>query len=75
VGGRWAARSGGPWPPLPRSRPGKPKGAAPATPPAETRGPRPSRRAIIGDLHWLDSFRGHVIEFANGMLENGEESR
>ncbi|MDB6021655.1 MAG: hypothetical protein JWQ04_1512, partial [Pedosphaera sp.] len=44
---------------------------APAAPPAEP-GPTPEQAAIIGDLHWL-IHQGHVIEFANGILETAKK--
>jgi hypothetical protein len=43
------------------------KPAAPAEPP-----PTPEQAAIIGDLHWL-IHQGHVIEFANGVLETAKK--
>ncbi|MEY2466910.1 MAG: hypothetical protein QOD03_1431 [Verrucomicrobiota bacterium] len=42
----------------------------PAQPaPAE---PTPEQTALIGDLHWL-IHQGHVIEFANGMIETAKK--
>lgn len=38
----------------------------PARPPADTT--TPEQASVIGDLHWL-IHQGHVIEFANGILE------
>jgi hypothetical protein len=46
------------------------EGAAPAAP-AEP-APTPEQAAIIGDLHWL-VHQGHVIEFANGVLETAKK--
>jgi len=43
------------------------EGQQAATPP-EPSGPTPEQTAIIADLHWL-IHQGHVIEFANGVLE------
>lgn len=45
--------------------------APPATPapPAE---PTPEQTAVIADLHWL-VHQGHVIEFANGMLDTARK--
>ena len=43
----------------------------PATPP-ETAQARPEQAAVIGDLHWL-IHQGHVIEFANGILETAKK--
>ncbi len=45
--------------------------AAPASKPAESE-PTPEQAAIIGDLHWL-IHQGHVIEFANGILETAKK--
>jgi hypothetical protein len=45
--------------------------SAPAAPPAEP-GPTPEQASIIGDLHWL-IHQGHVIEFANGILETAKK--
>jgi hypothetical protein len=42
----------------------------PATPP--TPGPTPEQTAVISDLHWL-IHQGHVIEFANGILETAKK--
>ncbi len=44
---------------------------AAATPHAEP-APTPEQAAIIGDLHWL-IHQGHVIEFANGVLETAKK--
>jgi hypothetical protein len=46
---------------------GQPAPAAPAVP-----GPTPEQTAVIADLHWL-IHQGHVIEFANGMLETAKK--
>ena len=45
--------------------------AAPGTPPAEAQ-PTPEQASVIGDLHWL-IHQGHVIEFANGILETAKK--
>jgi hypothetical protein len=45
--------------------------APPASPPA-SREPTPEQNAVIGDLHWL-IHQGHVIEFANGVLETAKK--
>ena len=47
------------------------EGAAPAAPaaPAEA---TPEQTAVISDLHWL-VHQGHVIEFANGILETAKK--
>jgi hypothetical protein len=42
----------------------------PATTPAVP-GPTPEQTAVISDLHWL-IHQGHVIEFANGILETAK---
>jgi len=42
--------------------------AAAVEPPA----PTPEQAAVIGDLHWL-IHQGHVIEFANGVLETAKK--
>ncbi len=44
---------------------------APALPPARPE-PTPEQNAVIGDLHWL-IHQGHVIEFANGVLETAKK--
>ncbi len=44
---------------------------APATPP-EAAQPTPEQTAVIADLHWL-IHQGHVIEFANGILETAKK--
>jgi hypothetical protein len=54
--------------------------AAPATTPAEGAPPAapaetvttPEQASVIGDLHWL-IHQGHVIEFANGILETAKK--
>ena len=46
-------------------------GAVPAAPPAEAV-PTPEQAGIVGDLHWL-IHQGHVIEFANGVLETAKK--
>lgn len=63
-----------PAPPPPTSIPVEPvadnaeqKPPVPAAPP-----PTPEQTAIIADLHWL-VHQGHVIEFANGMLETAKK--
>jgi hypothetical protein len=47
------------------------EGQAAATPPAVP-GPTPEQTAVIADLHWL-IHQGHVIEFANGILETAKK--
>jgi len=53
--------------------------AAPATPEPKPEaaaqaesGPTPEQTAVIADLHWL-IHQGHVIEFANGVLETAKK--
>lgn len=48
-----------------------PKPAEPSHQPAEPE-PTPEQASIIGDLHWL-IHQGHVIEFANGVLETAKK--
>ena len=48
-----------------------PAPATPAAPPAAPE-PTPEQTAIIADLHWL-VHQGHVIEFANGLLETAKK--
>ncbi|MGH7972375.1 MAG: hypothetical protein ACREIC_26990 [Limisphaerales bacterium] len=43
-----------------------------AAPVAEPSGPTPEQTAVNADLHWL-IHQGHVIEFANGVLENAKK--
>ncbi len=50
--------------PAPAPVPAPVEGAAPAAAPEAT----PEQTAVISDLHWL-VHQGHVIEFANGVLE------
>jgi hypothetical protein len=46
---------------------------APDTPPVqEAAAPTPEQTAVIADLHWL-VHQGHVIEFANGILETAKK--
>jgi hypothetical protein len=47
-----------------------PAEAAPKTPPANE--PTPEMTAVMTDLHWL-IHQGHVIEFANGVLETAKK--
>jgi len=46
--------------------------ATPATSAPEASQPTPEQTAVIADLHWL-IHQGHVIEFANGMLETAKK--
>jgi hypothetical protein len=46
---------------------------APSVPPATQESqPTPEQTAVISDLHWL-IHQGHVIEFANGVLETAKK--
>ena len=53
---------------------GEPAAEAAAVPPAAPAAPEPTteQNAVIGDLHWL-IHQGHVIEFANGILETAKK--
>jgi hypothetical protein len=57
-----------PVPPAAQPAAGEPPPAAPT----ETSQPTPEQTAVIADLHWL-IHQGHVIEFANGMLETAKK--
>ncbi len=46
-------------------------GEAPPATPADSAQPTPEQTAVIADLHWL-IHQGHVIEFANGILETAK---
>jgi len=60
--------------PAPPVAPAAPaEGAAPAAQPAPTQPEAsPEQTALASDLHWL-IHQGHVIEFANGMLETAKK--
>jgi hypothetical protein len=45
---------------------------APAAPQPETSQATPEQTAVVADLHWL-IHQGHVIEFANGILETAKK--
>jgi hypothetical protein len=49
-----------------------PAGAAQAAPAPESVQATPEQTAVIADLHWL-VHQGHVIEFANGVLETAKK--
>jgi hypothetical protein len=53
----------------PSPPPAPPPEGATAAPPAEA---TPEQTALAGDLHWL-IHEGHVIEFANGILETAKK--
>jgi hypothetical protein len=52
--------------------PAAPAATAPTPPPAGAPEPTPEQTAVNADLHWL-IHQGHVIEFANGMLETAKK--
>ena len=60
--------------PSPAPAPATPtaEGAPAEAAPAESQQPTPEQTAIISDLHWL-VHQGHVIEFANGVLETAKK--
>jgi len=47
-------------------------GESPAVSPSDNAQPTPEQTAVIADLHWL-IHQGHVIEFANGILETAKK--
>ncbi|HRY47867.1 MAG TPA: hypothetical protein P5186_07460 [Candidatus Paceibacterota bacterium] len=55
-------------PPADTAQTAAPTPEAPAAPPP----PSPEVAALLGDLHWL-MHEGHVIEFANGILETAKK--
>jgi hypothetical protein len=58
--------------PSPAAPPPPAAGADPAlTPPTESAEPTAEQTVVIADLHWL-IHQGHVIEFANGILETAK---
>jgi hypothetical protein len=57
--------------PAPPPAPAVASEPAPASPPVTPQA-TPEQTAVIGDLHWL-IHQGHVIEFANGMLETAKK--
>jgi len=64
-------------PPAPVSEPAAPAAEgqpadAPAPAPATAAEPSPEMVAVMTDLHWL-IHQGHVIEFANGVLETAKK--
>ena len=52
--------------------PAPPLAEASAAPQPESAEPTPEQTAVIADLHWL-IHQGHVIEFANGILETAKK--
>jgi hypothetical protein len=59
-----------PVPVVPASEQPATEGQPPVPPPVP--GPTPEQTAVIADLHWL-IHQGHVIEFANGILETAKK--
>src|SRR5579859_1874855 len=57
--------------PPPEAAPNPAESAA-AVAAVEPPAPTPEQAAVIGDLHWL-IHQGHVIEFANGVLETAKK--
>jgi hypothetical protein len=57
--------------PAPAVAPAPPTEGQPPAQPAPA-GPTPEQNAVNADLHWL-IHQGHVIEFANGMLETAKK--
>jgi hypothetical protein len=55
--------------PAPEAAPPGPEAAAPEPAAAE---PTPEQTAVIADLHWL-VHQGHVLEFANGVLDTAKK--
>ncbi|HEY3862470.1 MAG TPA: hypothetical protein VGO59_11320 [Verrucomicrobiae bacterium] len=58
--------------PAPAAPPAEGATAVPAAPAAEPAALPPEQTAIASDLHWL-IHEGHVIEFANGLLETAKK--
>jgi hypothetical protein len=58
--------------PSPETATAPAESAAPSPAPAVSAEPTPEQASIIGDLHWL-IHQGHVIEFANGVLETAKK--
>ena len=59
--------------PSPVAPAGEPAVSQPAAAiPAESAEPTPEQTTVIADLHWL-IHQGHVIEFANGLLETAKK--
>lgn len=50
------------------------EGTAPAADGQSAEAPTPEQNAVIADLHWL-IHQGHVIEFANGILETAKKPK
>ena len=66
------APAAAPAPPVsPESSPSAEGQASPPAPPVQAE-PTPEAAAVMTDLHWL-IHQGHVIEFANGVLETAKK--
>jgi hypothetical protein len=50
----------------------QPEGEAASAPQPDPNQPTPEQTAVVADLHWL-IHQGHVIEFANGILETAKK--
>jgi len=59
-------------PPAPPAVPSEPAPVAEGAAPEAAAPPVPGANAVISDLHWL-IHQGHVIEFANGILETAKK--
>jgi hypothetical protein len=51
---------------------GEPAASQPPAAPVDAAAPTPEQSAVVADLHWL-IHQGHVIEFANGILETAKK--
>ena len=58
--------------PAPPPAVGRPEARPPPAPRRRAPQPTPEQTAVIADLHWL-IHQGHVIEFANGVLETAKK--
>ena len=58
-------------PATPAAPAAEPAAGAPATPGTLPEQPTPEMAALVSDLHWL-IHEGHVIEFANGIMETAK---
>jgi hypothetical protein len=50
---------------------GEPAASQPSAAPVDSTAPTPEQTTVVADLHWL-IHQGHVIEFANGILETAK---
>jgi hypothetical protein len=51
---------------------GEPGASQPSAAPMDSAAPTPEQTTVVADLHWL-IHQGHVIEFANGILETAKK--